>query len=255
MNTTDKMAEALRCYVTGDEFNERTENQLYNQAREALRLFDAATAQPVQDLPPLPEPEELGMDFDQGWDGVKAYGFTADQMQAYARAALAATPAQAQQAGSVQAWEVVIPGGRATGQWESARIADYNQGWNDYRKAVKAALSKLAATPAPAWDAATHKELVSLLCSVADNLDDGGVSPEWEEKTCRRATELLERLGELPPAATPAPAPLTDEQIDDMVAVASIAERNMFRRFARAIERAHGIGASSGGVGNARNVD
>ena len=46
-------------------------------------------------------------------------------------------------------------------------------------------------------------------------------------------------------AATPAPAPLTDEQIDEMVAVASIAERNMFRRFARAVERAHGIGAST----------
>lgn len=72
-----------------------------------------------------------------------------------------------------------------------------------------------AATPAPAWDAATHKELVSLLCSVADNLDDGGVSPEWEEKTCRRATELLERLGELPPeAATPAPAPAQAQQAE-----------------------------------------
>lgn len=38
--------------------------------------------------------------------------------------------------------------------------------------------------------------------------------------------------------------PLTDEQIDNMVA-ASLAERDMFRRFARAIERAHGIGCET----------
>ena len=47
------------------------------------------TEQEREALPPLPEPEELGMDFDKGWDGVKAYGYTADQMHAYARAALA----------------------------------------------------------------------------------------------------------------------------------------------------------------------
>ena len=42
--------------------------------------------------------------------------------------------------------------------------------------------------------------------------------------------------------AYPAPRePLTDEQIDDLVATASITERNLFRRFARAIEAAHGI--------------
>ena len=33
-------------------------------------------------FPPLPEPEALGMDFDKGWDGVRAYGFTAEQMRA-----------------------------------------------------------------------------------------------------------------------------------------------------------------------------
>ena len=39
-------------------------------------------------LPPLPEPTALGMDFDKGWDGIRAYGYTEDDMQAYAIAAL-----------------------------------------------------------------------------------------------------------------------------------------------------------------------
>ena len=43
-------------------------------------------------------------------------------------------------------------------------------------------------------------------------------------------------------APQPARQPLTSAQIDNMVATASLAERDMFRRFARAIERAHGIG-------------
>lgn len=34
-----------------------------------------------------------------------------------------------------------LPGGKHTGEWESARVADYNQGWNDYRKAVRAAIA------------------------------------------------------------------------------------------------------------------
>jgi hypothetical protein len=38
-------------------------------------------------------------------------------------------------------WRSVIPGGRFTDKWESARIADFNEGWNAYRKAVIAALA------------------------------------------------------------------------------------------------------------------
>lgn len=53
------------------------------------------------------------------------------------------TKAQDTPEGSIQGWQSIIPGGRATDKWESARVADYNQGWNDYRKAVKAALSRL----------------------------------------------------------------------------------------------------------------
>ena len=38
--------------------------------------------------------------------------------------------------GRLVAWRNVIPGGRKTDEWESTRIADYNLGWNAYRKAA-----------------------------------------------------------------------------------------------------------------------
>lgn len=44
-------------------------------------------------------------------------------------------------------WRNALPGGRHTGQWESGRVADYNKGWNEYRKAAKAALEKLEVAP------------------------------------------------------------------------------------------------------------
>ena len=37
----------------------------------------------------------------------------------------------------VVALERKLPGGKQTDDFESSRIGDYNQGWNDYRKAVK----------------------------------------------------------------------------------------------------------------------
>lgn len=46
-------------------------------------------------------------------------------------------------------WRNAIPGGRHTDQWESCRVADYNKGWNEYRKAAKAALEKLEVAPPP----------------------------------------------------------------------------------------------------------
>lgn len=46
-------------------------------------------------------------------------------------------------------------------------------------------------------------------------------------------------------APQPARQPLTDEQIDNMVVTASLAERDLFRRFARAVERDHGIGGEA----------
>ena len=40
-------------------------------------------------------------------------------------------------------WRLKLPGGRNTDDFESARVGDYNRGWNDYRKAAQAALSTL----------------------------------------------------------------------------------------------------------------
>lgn len=39
--------------------------------------------------------------------------------------------------------EKKVPGGKHTDKWESCRIADYNQGWNDYRKQCAAAIRAL----------------------------------------------------------------------------------------------------------------
>lgn len=39
----------------------------------------------------------------------------------------------------------IIPGGKHTDAWESARVADYNAGWNDYRKAMRTALTAFLA--------------------------------------------------------------------------------------------------------------
>lgn len=53
---------------------------------------------------------------------------------------------QPAEGGEVVGWRNVIPGGRKTDDWDSARIGDYNRGWNDYRKAVVTALEKLPTT-------------------------------------------------------------------------------------------------------------
>lgn len=56
--------------------------------------------------------------------------------------------------GEPVAWRNVIPGGRKTDEWESTRIADYNLGWNAYRKAAKTALEHLETSTQPlpsAW--------------------------------------------------------------------------------------------------------
>lgn len=67
--------------------------------------------------------------------------------------ALALQPSPAN-GGEPVAWRNVIPGGRKTNEWESTRIADYNLGWNDYRKAAKTALEHLETSTQPlpsAW--------------------------------------------------------------------------------------------------------
>ena len=44
-------------------------------------------------------------------------------------------------------WRHVIPGRRHTDPWDSVRLADYNQGWNDCQKKTKTELEKLYTTP------------------------------------------------------------------------------------------------------------
>ena len=58
------------------------------------------------------------------------------------------------------AWRDALPGGRLTDKWESARIGDYNAGWNDYRKAAKEALEKLYTAPQKKeWVGLTTEEI------------------------------------------------------------------------------------------------
>ena len=52
------------------------------------------------------------------------------------QAAPKAAPAQ-------QEWRLVLPGGKYTDDWESARVGDYNRGWNDYRRAAITALKSV----------------------------------------------------------------------------------------------------------------
>ena len=50
-------------------------------------------------------------------------------------------------------WENAMPGGKYTDKWESSRVADYNRGWNAYRKESHKKLKELtAATTAQAAD-------------------------------------------------------------------------------------------------------
>ena len=49
-------------------------------------------------------------------------------------------------------WENAMPGGKYTDEGESTRVADYNRGWNDYRKEAH---KKLKAITAPTTQAAS----------------------------------------------------------------------------------------------------
>ena len=77
------------------------------------------------------------------------------QQRHYRDAAIEALRAALAETAEPVAWQKVLPGGRMTDQWDSCRIADYNEGWNDYRKAAKAALEKVTAPQPPAPAAGT----------------------------------------------------------------------------------------------------
>ena len=58
-----------------------------------------------------------------------------------------AQPTQQKQEPVAKDWRHVIPGRRYTDQGDAARVADYNQGWNDCQKKTKAELDKLYTSP------------------------------------------------------------------------------------------------------------
>lgn len=101
----------------------------------------------------------------------------------------------------------------------------------------------------PQSAAAEQEPVAYLYCGgqYGGELDEWEIDPEQHQ--CDKLNEQFGALGKearIPLYTAPQPArrPLADEQIDNMVA-ASLAERDMFRRFARAIERAHGIGCET----------
>jgi hypothetical protein len=65
-----------------------------------------------------------------------------------------------------QEWRLVLPGGKHTGEWESARVGDYNRGWNDYRKAAIAALNSVV------WPARASGNWVAASTWLRNNYQD-----------------------------------------------------------------------------------
>lgn len=113
-------------------------------------------------------------------------------------------------------------------------------------EAILAALASAAQQPTQKEPLTAREiELIDGMIEVqlhhANRCDNIGNRPMAEKQKGwdMERVELLKKL-----KASYAPKePLTDEQIDDLVATASITERNLFRRFARAVEAAHGITA------------
>lgn len=108
------------------------------------------------ELPPPPEPTALGMDFDKGWDGVRAYGYTEEDLQAYARAAVESDRAQRVPDGWVLIATDAYEAGFGKGEQAHKTGKDVENPWGDEPGreawAMGYALGKerAASTPAPA---------------------------------------------------------------------------------------------------------
>jgi len=91
-------------------------------------------------------PEKVTREMQDAWDTSPFNeDIDAEFSEAYRRMLSAApAPSPAVPPG----WKLALPGGKRTDEWESARVADYNKGWNDYRKAANAALDALSVAPA-----------------------------------------------------------------------------------------------------------
>lgn len=129
--------------------------KLVQAARQALEALEAAVS---DDLPYIARSKEAITALREALEALptdsnhRAFrlGYAKGMDDAERRAKARGKP-DAEVGQEPAAWRNAIPGGRRTDKWESVRVADYNQGWNDYRKATTAALEKLHYTaPQPA---------------------------------------------------------------------------------------------------------
>ena len=182
---TTKLAEALRLISFAS-----VDRGARDTATEALRLYDEATALPVQDLPPLP---------DAHWVEEFSHGtlvYTAEQMRDYARAAQAATPAPAEPVAWLRDaqeqpfedwWE-------RDGQFCRAGGGAYGKifAWAAFQAGREWGLA-LAATPAPA--PLTTEQTAKLFAEV-NSLMPGLDTPEEMFATIVRFVEREHRIGQ-----------------------------------------------------------
>ena len=86
-------------------------------------------------------------------------------------------------------WENAMPGGKYTDKWESSRVADYNRGWNDYRKESHKKLKELTAAPATQAAPAAQEDAVAEVVIESDYWSRGHFY-EGKRKTIRTLTSL-----------------------------------------------------------------
>ena len=131
------------------------------------------------ELPPLPEPTALGMDFDKGWDGVRAYGYTEEDLQAYARAAVEADRAQRVPDGWKQEAAEAIDWLLNNIRRDAPQLSGKAMG-----NAVRVRDALLASTPAPAQqEPSDENKALDLLAVLFDSYENGTPCYEDPEST------------------------------------------------------------------------
>lgn len=217
-----------------------------------------------KNLPPLPEPQKTVciVDSERGlswtyWRTPAAPVFTADQMRAYARAALASPAAQAQPVAltvsdSQFLTDVMTVAGLVShGRQDKALGARLGEAVMRIRSRHTApeALAPDAPGPSPMtseWVAVYPKSAAWMINTLAQRLDALAAHPVAGEVQRHAPAEQPEREAAVVKESLTgdeltdvAREPLSDEQIDCIKQGPS----QDYRAFARAIERAHGIPA------------
>ena len=207
------------------------------------------------ELPPLPEPTALGMDFDKGWDGVRAYGYTEEDMDSYARAAVEADRAQRVPDGwklvPVEPTEEMLNCGPAPANDAEKFAADLAAG---YRKNIWAAM--LASTPAPAQQEPMEaflvidlsRELGVAASELIKELRDQGIGNYSVNMALPKSAAAAMRAHFKSAAQHQEPSqqerkPMTPEQVAETVFEVNGNEPSalFWRDLVRAVERHHGI--------------